>query len=253
MRLALTFFVTLVSASTVAQPYTDAKQIIQAAIDNWRGISSYSEMTMIIHRPDWERTMSMRGWTRGAKESLVRVTAPAKDADNGTLILDNEMWTYSPKINRVIKVPSSMMGQSWMGSDFSNRDVARDDDILEQYDHTLIKTEQLDDHTIYHVEATPHPTAAVVWGRQVIMVRDDWVLLQEAFYDQDGVLVKKMETSEIKEMDGRMIAARQRMVKTEVPDEWTEIIMDAIDFDIDVSDRTFTLSNLRNPRQYSPQ
>jgi len=250
LNCALCAVAMLAPARLVAQqPLTDPKAIVQAAMDHWRGVSSYSEMTMTIHRPDWERTMSMRGWTQGEDKSLVRVTAPAKDAGNGTLILDDEMWTYSPKINRVIKVPSSMMSQSWMGSDFSNRDVARDDDILDEYDHTLTQTENADGHTIYHIEAVPHPTAAVVWGRQVLQVRDDFVLLREDFYDQDGVLVKSMVTSDIKEMDGRTVAAKQRMNNVETPEEWTEIIVNDVDFDIDVSDRMFTLSNLRNPRQ----
>ena len=249
MRLRLLFILSLLIALPChAQNLTDAKQIIQAAIDNWRGVSSYSEMTMTIHRPDWERSMSMRGWTQGQDNSLVRVTAPAKDAGNGTLILDNEMWSYSPKINRVIKVPSSMMGQSWMGSDFSNRDVARDDDILQEYDHKLLKTEEVEGHRVFHIEATPHPTAAVVWGRQVVVVRDDWVLLREDFYDQDGILVKSMVTSDVKKMGGRMVAARQRMNKIEEPEEWTEISVNSVEFNIDISDRLFTLSNLRNPR-----
>ena len=78
-------------------------------------------MTMTIHRPDWERSMSMRAWTEGDDRSLVRVTAPARDRGNGTLMDDNRMWSFSPRVNRVIKVPSSMMNQSWMGSDFSNK------------------------------------------------------------------------------------------------------------------------------------
>ncbi len=122
----------------------DAAEIVRAAIDNWRGESSQGEMSMTIHRPSWERTMSMRSWTSGPKKSLVRVTAPKKDAGNGTLMVDNNMWSYSPKVNRVIKVPSSMMGQSWMGSDFSNKDVSRADDIVDQYDHTLLDKKEHD-------------------------------------------------------------------------------------------------------------
>lgn len=246
--LSVLILLTLAASPGRAQPLTNARDIIQAAMDHWRGVSSYSEMTMTIHRPDWTRTMSMRSWTQGDDKSLVRVTAPAKDADNGTLILGNEMWTYSPKINRIIKVPSSMMSQSWMGSDFSNRDVARDDDILEQYDHTLVKTEQVDGHTVHQIAAIPHPTAAVVWGRQLLWVREDFVLLREEFYDQNGVLVKSLVTSEIKEMDGRMVASRQRMSKVETPQSWTEIIVNKIDFNININDWLFTLSNLRNPR-----
>ena len=83
--------------------------------------------------------MTMRAWTKGDKQSLVRVIDPAKDRGNGTLTDDSSMWSFSPKVNRVIKIPSSMMGQSWMGSDFSNKDVAKADDIIDQYDHTLLR------------------------------------------------------------------------------------------------------------------
>ena len=126
--------VVLTASATAAE--RDATQIVKAAVDHWRGLSSYTEMTMVIHRPDWERSMTMQAWTKGDDRSLVRVIEPKKDRGNGTLTDDNKMWTYSPKINRVIKVPSSMMGQSWMGSDFSNKDIARADDIIDQYDHT---------------------------------------------------------------------------------------------------------------------
>ena len=118
-------------AVAVAVPTEDAATLVRRAIDYWRDTSSYSVIDMTIHRPDWERTMSIRVWTRGQKESLVRVTAPPKDAGNGTLLLDNDMWSYNPKVNRVIKIPSSMMGQSWMGSDFSNNDLAKADDLID--------------------------------------------------------------------------------------------------------------------------
>ena len=121
-----------------AESTPDARAIVRAAVDHWRGLSSYTEMSMVIHRPDWERSMTMRAWTKGDKKSLVRVIEPKKDRGNGTLTDDNNMWTFSPKVNRVIKIPSSMMGQSWMGSDFSNKDISRTDDIVLQYEHTLI-------------------------------------------------------------------------------------------------------------------
>ena len=226
----------------------DATQIVRDALNHWRGLSSYGEMTMTIHRPDWERTMSMESWSRGEKLSLVRVTAPQKDRGNGTLIDDNQMWTYSPKVNRVIKVPSSMMAQSWMGSDFSNRDIARTDDIIEQYDHTLLGETDEDGHTVYEIQSVPHEDAAVVWGREVLRIREDDVLIEQRYYDQDDVLVKKLVTLEIRDMGGRAVAARQRMQKEDAPEEWTGIVVDSIRFDIELSDDVFTLSNLRNPR-----
>ena len=108
-------FITLTLLSSILYAATNAQAIIKAAMDHWRGLSSYSVMSMTIHRPDWERTMTMRSWTLGEKQSLVRVTEPKKDAGNGTLLLDKKMWTFSPNVNRVIRIPSSMMNQSWMG------------------------------------------------------------------------------------------------------------------------------------------
>ena len=226
----------------------DAQAIVKAAVDHWRGLSSYSEMTMVIHRPDWERSMTMIGWTKDSDKSLIRVTEPRKDRGNGTLTDGDNMWSFSPKVNRVIKIPSSMMGQSWMGSDFSNKDLARADDIIDEYDHTLLDKYDADGVTVYVIESVPHEDAAVVWGKEVLKVRADFVVAEHAFYDQDFVLVKTLSSLEIEEMGGRMIASRQRMTKEKDPEEWTEIIMLEVEYEVDLRDSMFTLSNLRNPR-----
>jgi len=237
----------LVASADANEP--DAASVVRDAINHWRGLASDGVMTMVIHRPDWERAMTMRAWTKGDDRSLVRVLEPRKDRGNGTLTDDNSMWSFSPKVNRVIKIPSSMMGQSWMGSDFSNKDVARADDIIDEYEHTMLSVEQVDDVTVYEIEAVPHEEAAVVWGREVLRIRADHVVLTHRFYDQDGELVKTLTSLEIGEMGGRVIALRQRMSKEETPDEWTEIQVDSIDYEVELKDSLFTLSNLRNPRE----
>lgn len=238
----------LAQHSTAAE--IDARDLVRQAMDHWRGLTSHSKMTMTIHRPDWERTMTMESWSKGDKLSLVRVIEPRKDAGNGTLLNDNSMWTFSPKINRIIKVPSSMMSQSWMGSDFSNKDIAKSTDIIDQYDHELTHTEERDGHVYYTITSIPHEDAAVVWGKEVLVVRDDFVLLEEQFWDQDGQLVKAMKTLEVAEMGGRAVARVIRMAKTGMEEEeWTQMTAEQIQFDLELPDQLFTLSNLRNPRQ----
>jgi len=242
-------FTALLLIASAAADEPDATSIVRDAINHWRGLASDSVMTMVIHRSDWERSMTMRAWTKGDDRSLVRVLEPRKDRGNGTLTDDNSMWSFSPKVNRVIKIPSSMMGQSWMGSDFSNKDVARADDIVDEYQHTMLSVGQIDDVTVYEIESIPHEDAAVVWGREVLRIREDHVVLTHRFYDQDGELVKTLTSLEIGAMGGRVIALRQRMSKEETPDEWTEIQVDSIDYEVDLKDNLFTLSNLRNPRE----
>ena len=244
----LILLVALLWTTTAFAADRDATTIVRDAVNHWRGLASDGVMTMVIHRPDWERTMTMRAWTKGDDRSLVRVLEPRKDRGNGTLTDDNSMWSYSPKVNRVIKVPSSMMGQSWMGSDFSNKDIARADDIVRQYDHSILSTEEVDGVTIFEIESIPHEDAPVVWGREVLSIRDDHVLTTHKFYDQDGELVKTLTSLDIGEMGGRVIAIRQRMSKAETPDEWTELQVVSVDYEVDLQDSLFTLSNLRNPR-----
>ena len=246
---ALIFLLGSVLLSSVQAQETDAAQLVRNAMDHWRGLTSYSDMTMTIHRPDWERSMTMKSWSKGDKRSLVRVVEPRKDAGNGTLLNDGSMWTFTPRINRIIKVPSSMMSQSWMGSDFSNKDISKSTDIIDQYDHELLKVEEVDGHVYYTISSVPHEDAAVVWGKEILIVRDDYVLMEQQFWDQDGLLVKSMKTLEVKEMGGRAVARVMRMGKVDSPEEWTQLTANAIEFDLELPDSLFTLSSLRNPRQ----
>jgi outer membrane lipoprotein-sorting protein len=174
------------------------------------------------------------------------------------------MWTYTPKINRVIKVPSSMMNQNWMGSDFSNKDISKNTDIIDQYDHTLLEQRQQDSHTVYVIESIPHEEAAVVWGKEILVIRDDWIMLEQQFWDQirddwimleqqfwdqDGKLVKRLASSKIEQMSGRSVATVIRMSKADAADEWTELQTAEVEFDLELPGNLFTLSSLRNPRQ----
>jgi outer membrane lipoprotein-sorting protein len=240
------FLFTGLRMNAVAQ---DARAIVQASFDYWRGKASFATVAMIIHRPDWERPMTIKAWTKGKSDSIVIVTAPAKDKGNGTLKRGKEMWIYNPKVNRVIKIPPSMMSQAWMGSDFSNNDLAKSDSILDDYTHTLIGTETHEGKKVYVIKSMPKPAAPVVWGMQRLKVREDHILLQEEFYDEDLKLVKAMAGSQIQMMGGRLFPKVWRMQKAGVENEYTELIYQEIEFTDDLPDNLFTLTNLRNPRR----
>jgi outer membrane lipoprotein-sorting protein len=223
-----------------------AVDIIRKAMDHYRGQTSYSQMSMIIHRSDWQREMSMRIWTRGDKHTLVRIIEPPRDAGNDTLSVDGNMWTYTPKTNRVIEVKPPMMSENWMGSDFSNLDVSRGTTITGQYDHTLLELRERDGHQIYVIQSIPQKGAAVQWGSEVLHIRDDWIVLEQQFRDKDDVLVKTLQALEIGTMSGRSVATVIRMGMEAAPDEWTELRTNLVEFDVELPPNLFTLSNLRN-------
>jgi outer membrane lipoprotein-sorting protein len=239
--------------SVTAHAQHDPAAIVRAALQNWRGHSSYMEQKMVVHRPEWERETDMVSLTRGEKDALVRFTGPPKDAGNATLKLDQNMWIFTPRLNQVIKLPASMMAQPWMGSDFSYDDLAKSNRILTDYDLALKPEEEAGGHHVYVIEATPHPDAPVVWGKEVLRIRDDNVMLEHAYYDQQGALVRRMAASRIELLDGRPYPRELRMTDAEKEGHWTVVLTEAGHFDVKPPDYLFTQSNLRNPRAWSPR
>ena len=227
----------------------DAKALVKAAFDHYRGKASRATVEMVIHRPSWQRSMTMDAWTKGTSESLIRITAPAKDEGNGTLKNGHDMWTYNPKVNRVIKLPPSMMSQSWMGSDFSNNDQAKTDSILNDYTHTLVRTENRGGHKIYVIKSMPHPMAPVVWGMQMLKIRDDHVMLSEAFFDEDLKPVKKMTASDIQMMGGRLFPKIWKMQEHGKVDQYTLLRYHKLQVLDDLPERLFTVQELKTPRR----
>lgn len=221
-----------------------AETIVRQAIDYWRGGDSVSTARMVVKRAAYRRELELKAWTKGNDKTLVRFLFPPKDAGNASLTLGDNVWSYSPKTNRIVKIPGSMMHQSWMGSDFSYNDLAKSDDVVKQYAHKLLRIDQDDQLKIFVIEAIPREHAPVVWGKEVLFIREDNLILRHEFYDQDGGLVKHMEEMEIGELGGRTIVIRARMMKDEA-DEWTEIIYKEAEFDANVKDSIFTQASLR--------
>lgn len=249
-RIAVASFVVFLMLSSKSQAADgEALVLVQKAFDYWRGLSSYSEFSMTIHRPDFERTMILRGWTKGRSDGLFYVLQPPKDMGNGSLKKGRQMWSYNPKINRAIKLPPSMMSQSWMGSDFSNDDLAKSDSILDDYDHAVVEREMVDGHQVFTVESIAKEDAPVVWGKQILRVRDDFILLSEQFYDEDMELVKEMTAEDLVEFSGRIFPKIWTMRRVDERDRFTRLEYHILEFDIDIEDRLFTLASLKSKKR----
>jgi len=228
----------------------DPRQLVREAIHYWRGETSYTEMEMTIHRPDWERSMKLLVWTRGEKDSLVRFIAPPKDAGNALLKVGDAMWIFTPKLNQIISLPLSMMAQRWMGSDFSYNDLAKSDQLLYQYTHTLIDTTKEGGHKIYTVESVPKTAAPVVWGKEILKIRDDRILLEEAFFDQEMKPVKRLRTLKIGLLGDKLYPLRMQMIVEEASDQWTRLDYHKGYFDLNLPGYLLTQANLRSPRPW---
>ncbi|MCK4767453.1 MAG: outer membrane lipoprotein-sorting protein [Desulfobacula sp.] len=230
-----------------SQAQMTAETIVKKAFDYWRGEASESTITMTIHRPAWERVVTIRAWTRGESDSLFVITKPAKDRGNGTLKVGKGMWMYNPKVNRVIKLPPSMMSQGWQGSDFSNNDLAKTDSLIKDYIHTLEDTKIDQGKKVYSIKSMPKPEAPVIWGMIKLTIREDNILLSEVFFDEDLQAVKIMTAWDIQMTGDKLFPLRWKMEKSDAIDEYTQFVYEKINFKKNLSKSIFTRTHLKNP------
>jgi outer membrane lipoprotein-sorting protein len=229
-----------------AQENFDPMKLVTESIDQTRGLSSYSEINMLIKRPSWQRESTLYAWTRGREDALIRFVAPARDAGNALLKQGDKMWTFNPKLNKSIRLPGGMMSQSWAGSDFSYDDMSRSDKWIKHYRLEHVDTELADGLKTYTIDAVPFDDAPVVWGKERLRIREDSVLIEAIYYDQDMQPLRRMVATEIGTRGGRIMATTMRMMDLEKPDSYTEVRYDAMDFDVALEDRLFTLFSLQS-------
>jgi len=230
------------TSNAIAQ---DAKEIIQKAEDAIKGkSSSHSIMEMTITTPDYTRTMKMESWSIGDKKALVRILAPAREADNRTLKLGNEIWMYLRATETTIRIPPSMMLQSWNGSDYTYDDMVRGETLAEDYDITIIDDEKINNVECWKLQLIPKPNAPVVWGKIIYWVRtEDNLPSQIRYYDEKGKLMRTMIMSDFKTMGGRKVPAVWTMYNSDKTHS-TEIKMDEAQFDAKISPNIFSLKGL---------
>jgi outer membrane lipoprotein-sorting protein len=201
---------------------------------------------MTIVRPTWTREIGIKSWTKGNNFSLTLITSPARDKGQAFLKRGRDLWNWQPRIERMIKMSSSMMGQSWMGSDFTNDDLIRESSTVNDYTHRLEKTEKIRGIDCYKIILIPKENAAVVWGKVIMWITiTDFVEIKTEFYDEDDELVNTVNGYDIKTDGNRRLASRMEVVPANRPNQKTVMTINKYEFDIPINDNFFSQQNLK--------
>jgi outer membrane lipoprotein-sorting protein len=231
-------------------PAQDAKEIVRLSDAHSRGKSMKGEMVLKVVRPDYTRELDMYMWSKSTEYSLVEVLAPAKDKGTTYLKRKREVWDWVPTLERTIKLPPSMMSQSWMGTDFTNDDMVKEVSIVDDYDQTIMGEETIGGRICYKIQLIPKPTAAVVWSKLIMWIdKKDYLQLKTESYDDDGNLVNILTCSDIKMMGGRLLPTTIEVVPTDKPGHKTIIFYKSREYDMPMSDDFFSTQNMKNPKQ----
>jgi hypothetical protein len=226
-----------------------AHDVVRRADQKMRGSSSYAEITMTIQRPDWTRSIAMKAWMLGTSYGLVLITSPERDRGTVTLKRKQEVWNWLPGIERVIKIPPSMMLQSWLGSDFTNDDLVKESSLVNDYVQTFSGDSTIEGHPCYKITMIPKPEAAVVWGKVVLFISKDGDLeLRSEMYDERGLLSKIMTGSRIQPVGGRTLPTRWEMIPVGKADQRTVMEYGVWKFDLPLDESFFSLQNMKRVR-----
>ena len=241
----LLLFFSLLSASKIVISKSwalDLEALIRDVEQQYMGEASSSRTHMQVSTKNWQRNLEMQAWSLGRDYFLIRIIEPAKERDIATLKRNREVWNYLPKVDRIIKVPPSMMGGSWMGSHITNDDLVKANHIDEDYNLYLI--EETDKH--YLIECLPKTEAAVVWGKIVYQVRKQPRIPDRiAYFDESMQKVREIYFDDVQTIGDRTIPLKLTVLPLDKPGEKTILYYREINYDVSLDERFFTLRSLK--------
>ena len=236
------FFISTYAEASNLNP----RKILDSVDDIYRSNTSHGILTLAVTTTNWQRTLTLEQWSKGKNKHLIKVLKPKKEKDLATLRVDTNVWNYMPKVKKVVKIPSSMMSSSWMGSHFSNDDLVKQSRMVKDYDYSTSFEGIRDGIDIVEITCVPKMNAAVVWGKvEVIVYKEDFIPLRLIYYDEDLNLSRKLEFSNIQIIDNKKIPLKMQMVPENEPGESTTIQWKEIKFDLTISDDFFSLRKLQ--------
>ena len=224
----------------------DATEIVKTADARMRGKTSQALITIQTVRPGWTREMKVKTWMKGTDLAMILIQSPAKERGIVYLKRRKEVWNWLPSLEKIIKLPPSMMSQSWMGTDFTNDDLVKESSIVFDYTHQLIGDTVIAERDCYQIRMLPKPEAAVVWGQLIVCIdKKDYLELHTRFYDEEGVMINSMNAYDIKKMDNRTIPTRFEMIPADKPGRKTVMIYEQVHYDRPMDDGFFTTEQMK--------
>lgn len=250
LRFIVLFVCVFLGNSLEAQTTLTPKEIIQKAEAKTKGVTSaQSIMKISTVRPKWTREMTLKSWSKGDDFSLMLIQTPRKDKGITFLKRQKEVWNWVPSIERVVKLPPSMMSQSWMGTDLTNDDLVKESSTVTDYNHKLLEDKMIDGHLCYQIELIPKEDAAVIWDKIIAYVdKKNFVQRRGEMYDEDGELVNVMRNYNVQTVDGRELATTMEFIPMDKEGHKTIIEIMSIEFDKPISNGFFTIQNMKKAK-----
>lgn len=246
IRLLVALALGACTAATAAPATPDVDAVLDRLDDLYRSKSSIARVEITVVSPRSTRTMRVKGWTRGETNALIVVESPSRDEGTATLRVDDNLWTYLPRVARTMRVPPAMMLSPWMGTDFTNDDLVKESSL--RHDFVAKLRGRSESPAGWWIDLTVKPDAVGRWARIELLVSDDLLPVEERHYDRKNRLARTMTFDDVKRLGGCTIPTHVVVQPADDASKRTEMRYVDIAFDVDVPDDTFSLSRLERRR-----
>lgn len=226
------------------QTLPSVDEVMNHLDDLYRSTSSHAVMRMSVVTSNFERELELESWTEGEDQALTVIRSPSREAGTATLRTEDGLWNYAPRADRLMRVPTALMSEGWMGSHFTNDDMMRESDYSDDYDTTM-ELAQRDGEEVLIATLIPHEDAPVVYSKvEMWLVPDTWMPLRSDYYDGEELL-RTMTFTSPRTFGDRTIPAVLTITPHTDPGEHTTFEYLEMEFNIDVNSSFFTQRGLR--------
>lgn len=227
-----------------AQALPELDDVLDHLDDLYRSESSRAVMRMVVERERGTRELVLESWSRGEEDALIVIREPAREAGTATLRTEEGLWNYAPRADRLIRIPTGLLSDSWMGSHFTNDDLMRETSYDIDYDASISWAER-EGGRYLQVTMTPKPGAPVVYTRLLFLLTPgEWIPERWEYYDE-GELVRVMTFEDVRTVSGRPLPMRLVIRPTDEPHERTVVEYLELELDVPVDASLFTRRGLR--------
>lgn len=224
-----------------------AKEIAQNVYDRSSPKDGESDMVMkLTNSKHHTRIRSLHQFFKDydTKEKKVMFFKSPADVKNTSFLnfsyseagKDDDQWLYLPALKKVKRISASSKDNNFMGSDFTYEDMENRNP--ERDKHKLLRSEVYNGESCFVVEMTPKEeeqySKRIAW-----VMKDKWIPAKVEFYDEDGELLKILDITEHKNIDGYWIVISQTM-KNVQKNHTTVISLSNIKMNINIDDSRFS-------------
>ncbi len=198
-----------------------------------------------------ERTnvTASKSYPDGTEKRIIRFLSPP-DIEGTTILIydhdsgEDEMWIYLPALRRSRRIISSEKGKSFMGSEFSNADMASPP--VSDFNHTIVEGEPGDESIIIEsIPVSSDKEEEYGYSKKISTLSGKNLTVKSIdFFDYDNQLFKRIEIKEYMEVEKGKFLVKHMTAVNYTNNRSSEIIMTEVSAGSAVKDELFLVGNL---------